>query len=543
MSDQPQSVHEDAETSVSLRVHFFGLFAGPTAALAVFVLLQLFARSLNPLAAVTAAVGTLMAIWWMTEAVPLAITSLLPLVLFPLAGVMPLEKAAAAYAEKNIFLFMGGFMIALAVERWNLHRRIALLTVLAVGTRPDRLIGGIMAATAGISMWISNTATAAMMLPIGLSLVSLLREHLIDLHRSPFDGAGGRGALESGARGAGASDGSSSGASSNEIEQGERAAKAFATCVMLGIAYSASIGGLGTLVGTPTNVALSGFASKQGISIGFGAWMAMGVPLVVVYVFCTWLILTKRLFPIPVRELQGGRELIRKELTALGRLSRGEITVMIVFGLTAALWVLREPLEKWKSLVEIAPAVGRLDDAIIAMSGAIILFLVPVNGAKRIYALDWATASKLPWGVLLLFGGGFAFTAAMTNSGLTEWLGQQISALSGMPPWVVVVASVTIVIFTTELTSNTPTILAFLPILHSVAVGFKIDPLLLMIPATLAASCAFMLPVGTPPNAIVFGTGQVTIGQMVRAGWLMNLIGIPLITIAIYTLGKFFLLK
>lgn len=501
LSSSSSPVSEPAEPAARLLIQQAGRWLGPLAALAVHASLGQWASGMSYEARVTAAVGVLMACWWMTEAVPLAVTSLLPLSLFPLAGVLSLPEAAAPYAEKNIFLFLGGFLIALAVERWNLHRRIALLTVLAVGTRPDRLVGGVMLATAALSMWISNTATAAMMLPIGTSLAVLLGDHLA---RHVTTRAG-------------------------TADEAARSIQAFGTCLMLGIAYSASIGGLGTLIGTPTNVALAGFAAKHHLNIGFGSWMLMAVPLVLVFELAAWLLLTRWLFPIAVSDLPGGRQLIEQELRDLGPLSRGERIVLVVFAGTAAAWVGREPLVHWEALTAHVPFVARLDDPIIALLGATVLFLVPVDRSRGVYALDWETAAKVPYGVLLLFGGGFALTAAMTNSGLTSWLGERIAEMGGLPAPLVILLTITIVIFTTELTSNTPTILAFLPILYSVAEGLEISPLRLMIPATLAASCAFMLPVGTPPNAIVFASGKVTIGQMVRAGWYLNLIGIGLI--------------
>ena len=503
---------EDAASSpAAARVRQIGRLAGPVAALAIYLALGAWATELSREARVAASIGALMACWWMTEAVPLAVTALLPLVLFPLGNVLKLQDTATQYAEKNIFLFLGGFLIALAVERWNLHRRISLLTVLAVGTRPDRLVGGVMLATAATSMWISNTATAAMMLPIGLSLTTLLGDRLKQLAASTADSDRENGV---------------SGKAQAELA---RAPQAFATCLMLGIAYSASIGGLGTLIGTPTNVALAGFIEKQGLSIGFGEWMKMAIPLVIVFEFLTWLLLTKWLFPIRVAELPGGRELIAAELRKLGPLSRGEAIVLFVFVSTALAWICRDPLSNWEPLVARVPWIARLEDPVIAMAGAIALFLIPVDSARRIHALDSSVFAKVPWSIILLFGGGFAFNAGMMNSGLTNWLGGHLSALQSLPPALVVLASVTLVIYTTELTSNTPTLLAFLPILQSVAKAFDIPPLALMVPATLAASCAFMLPVGTPPNAIAFASGRLTIGQMIRAGWYLNLIGIALI--------------
>jgi sodium-dependent dicarboxylate transporter 2/3/5 len=298
---------------------------------------------------------------------------------------------------------------------------------------------------------------------------------------------------------------------------------------MLGIAYSASIGGLGTLIGTPTNVALVGFVEKQGIKIGFGEWMTMAIPLVIIFEFLTWLLLTKWLFPIQVAELPGGRELIAAELRKLGPLSRGERIVLTVFMATAIAWMVREPLSNWEQLVSWVPWLARLDDPVIAMAGAIALFLIPVDSARRVHALDGGVFAKVPWSIILLFGGGFAFNAGMMNSGLTKWLGGHLAALQGLPPALIVLVSIALVIYVTELTSNTPTLLAFLPILQSVSEAFNISPLALMVPVTMAASCAFMLPVGTPPNAIAFASGRLTIGQMIRAGWCLNLIGIALI--------------
>lgn len=484
-----------------------------------------------------------MAIWWMTEAVPLPVTSLLPLVLFPMAGVLPIDQAAAPYADKNIFLFMGGFLIALAVEHWNLHRRIALLTVLAVGTKPTQLIGGIMLATAALSMWISNTATAAMMLPIGLSLVTLLADRIgggntaiegvapADELREEFDDT----------RDTEPSQPSAKTAAGYDLPEPKAVVARFSTCIMLGIAYSASIGGVGTLVGTPTNVFFAGFAHGKGISIGFAQWMALAMPLVAVFLFITWVVLTRIIFPISLRELPGGREVIRSELNKLGPVSRGEWTVLVVFAATALAWVVRAPLTSWGWLTELIPAVARLDDTVIAMTGAIALFLIPVRSPTGQFALDWKMANNLPWGVLLLFGGGFSLASAVTSSKLANWIGAQVAALEGLPTVLMTVAVVMIVIFLTELTSNTPTAAAFLPILYGVALGLDVDPLLFLVPATLAASCAFMLPVATPPNAIVFGSGHVRIGAMAYAGLWLNVIGIVLIPLLIYTVGTWVL--
>jgi sodium-dependent dicarboxylate transporter 2/3/5 len=462
----------------------------------------------------TAAIGTLMAVWWMTEALPLPATSLLPLVLFPLAGVLPIDKAAAPYADKSVFLFMGGFMIALAVERWNLHRRIALLTVLAVGTKPTRLIGGVMLATAVLSMWISNTATAAMMLPIGMSLVVLLLDHVRETEIS---------------------------GQKSEVSGQKSESANFATCMMLGIAYSASIGGLGTLIGTPTNLLFERFAREHGMEVSFVHWMALASPFVVAFMFITWILLTRFIFPIKLKDIPGGRELIREELRQMGNVSRGEWTVLCVFAITAMFWVLRAQLAKWTALVTLVPAVGRLDDTTIALTGALVLFLIPVDRQRGVFALDWNTAMKLPWGVLLLFGGGFSLAEAVTSSKLADWIGGQVAVLEGLPTILLIAAVVAMVIFLTELTSNTPTAAAFLPILYGVAIGIDVNPILLLVPATIAATCAFMLPVATPPNAIVFGSGYVSIRSMAKAGVWLNLIGIVLIPLLMYTIGAWVL--
>ncbi|MCA9145424.1 MAG: DASS family sodium-coupled anion symporter [Planctomycetaceae bacterium] len=487
-------------SNTSQLVAWCGRIAGPLLAFLVYLYLGSL-DTLTPEAAKTGAMATLMAVWWMTEAIPLPVTSLLPLVLFPLCGILELSAAAPSYANKFIFLFMGGFMIARAVEKWNLHRRIALLTVSVVGTQPTRLVAGFMLATAGLSMWISNTASTVMMLPIGLSLVSLLREQLQQADRR----SGGAG-------------------------------KNFATCMMLGIAYAASIGGLATLVGTPTNLFLAGFADEKQIAIGFGRWMLFATPLAVVLLALTWLLLTRVIFPIRVKRLEGSHDLIRTELAKMGSVSRGEWTVLIVFALTALAWVVREPLTNWQWLVAWVPLIAKLDDTIIALIGMISLFLIPVNLRKGEAALDWDTAVNIPWGVLLLFGGGFCLAEAVSDSGLAEWIGTRVEVLE-LSTFALMVAVVTMVVFLTELTSNTPTAATFLPILYGVAQSMSVDPMLLLVPATIAATCAFMLPVATPPNAIVFGSGHIEIRSMVRAGLWLNLVSIVLISLWMWLVG------
>ena len=502
------AVPEEGEVAEPARVTtraWIGRFLGPILAVALYLLLPGEAAGLADAARATAAVGTLMAVWWITEALPLPVTALLPIALFPLAGVLPVGEATAPYASDIIFLFMGGFMLALAMQRWGLHRRIALLTVLAVGTRPTRVIAGFMLATAFLSMWVSNTATTVMMLPIGLSVLQLVFERVQGLDPDEVTGAG---------------------------------APNFATCLMLAIAYAASIGSLATLIGTPPNLFMAGFlAETYGIEIGFGQWMMVGLPLAAVFLVIAWVLLTRVVYPSALEEIPGGRQLFRDELARLGRVSRGEKIVAGVFLATAAAWVLREPLTGWEWLVTRLPGLEALSDPGIAIVAAILLFAIPVDARHGVFTLDWTTARQLPWGVLLLFGGGLSLARAVGTSGLDEWIGLQVGALGGLPVVVLVLVAVAAVVFLTELTSNTATAATFLPILGGVALGLDLDPLLLVVPAALAATCAFMMPVATPPNAIVFGSGHVTIPQMVRAGIWLNLVAIGLVVAVVYLLG------
>jgi len=436
-----------------------------------------------------AAVAILMATWWLTEAVPISATALLPLVLFPMFGVAPIDDVAAPYADPLVFLFLGGFLIALAIERWNLHRRIALTVLSGVGAREDMQIGGFMLATAAISMWVSNTATAVMMLPVALSIVP----------RSPD------GALEPG---------------------NER----FAVALLLGVAYGASIGGIGTLIGTPPNALLAAFMNQNyGIEIAQFQWMLLGVPVSAVMLVITWLMLTRLLLPVRRTELPGARAAIRGQLADMGPASRAEKRVAVVFGLTALLWVTRPLLNR------LVPEL-QLSDTTIALAGALLLFLIP-NGIERgRFLLTWQQAERLPWGVLLLFGGGLSLASAVSGSGLAAWIGAQLEGLQGVPPIVLVLTVCVLIIFLTELTSNLATSATFLPVVAALAATLDAPPLLLTIPTVLAASFAFMLPVATPPNAIVFGSGYLTVPQMARAGIWLNLVGIAVIIVMLYLL-------
>jgi len=495
---------EPAETAAG--VQRAGLLLGPLLAVAVYFTLPGGEGELTHAGRAVAALGVLMALWWMTEALPLAATSLLPLVLLPVFGVTGIGNAAAPYADKVIFLFMGGFMLALAVEKWGLHRRIALLTVRAVGTKQTRLVGGFMAATAFLSMWLSNTATAAMMLPIGMSLVTL--------------------ACEREGKGAGAT----------------VSASPFGVAMMLGVAYAASLGGLGTPIGTPPNVLLVGYLEKQGIAIGFAQWMMFGVPLAVVFTALAWALLVFVLHPLGAREIEGGRALIARELVQLGRMTRGEWIALSAFGLAVAAWIARSLLNAWADapqwVAAVSGSLNALDDAGIAITAALLLFVIPVHPSRREFALDWSTASRLPWHILLLFGGGLSLAAAMSTSGLDAWVGRQMSALGSLPLVALVAMVCAVVVILGELASNTATAAVLLPIVGGLALAAQVDPVMLTIAAALAASCGFMLPVATPPNAIAFGTGQIRMGQMVRAGLALDLLGVVLVTATALTVVR-----
>lgn len=486
--------------SLNLR-RWIGLAAGLVLAGIVFLALP---QDLAYNARLTAAVAVLMAVWWMTEAIPIPATALVPLIAFPTLGQdIGVDDVGASYGNNIIFLFMGGFIIALAMQRWNLHRRIALVTVRAMGTKPGGVVAGFMIATGFLSMWVSNTATAVMMIPIGVSVLTLV---VAKDSSNPVE------------------EGSDPG--SAEVKDAVIASN-FGTALMLGIAYAASVGSLGTLIGTPPNALLAGYmAQAHGVEIGFGQWMLVGVPLSLVMMVIVWFLLTRVLFKAEITEIPGGRELISDELSKLGRMSSGEIRVLVVFVLAAASWI----------IVPLAFE-GLISDAGIALLAALLLFLLPAGAARGVRLLDWESAVRLPWGVLLLFGGGLALSAQFSASGLADWIGEQVSGLGGLPVWLLVAVMAVAILFLTEITSNTATAATFLPVAGGVAVGVGVDPLLLCIPVALAATCAFMLPVATPPNAIAFGSGYVTIGQMIKGGLYLNLVGVVLITLTTLTLG------
>ncbi|GAA1484996.1 SLC13 family permease [Brachybacterium fresconis] len=512
--DLAEGERAPAETGRTLLVRRLGLALGVVAAVVVYAIMP---ADVPHAARLTAATAVLMAAWWMTEALPIPATALVPVVVFPVLNAdVGFDEVGASYGNHIIFLFMGGFMLALAMQRWNLHKRIALAIVGAIGTSPSLLVLGFMVATGFVSMWVSNTATAVMMLPIGVSVLLLV-------NRLRLDDAAAKG--EEPGEGVDPDpdgDGTSTAVRSN-----------FGIALMLGIAYSASIGSLATIIGTPPNALLAAHMSQDfGITIGFGRWMIVGAPIAVVFMVIAWLLLTKVLFKPEISEIPGGAELIRTERRKLGRISSGEVRVLIVFVLAALSWVF-VPLI-WRILGAGDPPIG---DAGIAMVVALALFLLPAGAARGVRLLDWDAAVKLPWGVLLLFGGGLALSGQFGSSGLTEWIGEVTAQIGGLPVVLVVATCAAGVLFLTELTSNTATAATFLPVATAVAAGIGIDPMLLAIPVAIAATCAFMLPVATPPNAIAFGSGYVQIPQMARAGIWLNLIGIVLITITTMTLA------
>jgi sodium-dependent dicarboxylate transporter 2/3/5 len=455
---------------------------------------------MEPAAQKMAAVAVLMATWWMCESIPIPATSLLPLALFPLLGIMHTKKAAAPYASHLIFLFMGGFIIALSMQRWNLHRRIAMNIVKTVGFSPSRLILGFMVATAALSAFVSNTATSVMMMPIGLAIIT----HVIE-------------------------EGKKEGLDSEIDFSPEKFA--FGLNLMLGIAYAASIGGVATLIGTPPNTVLAGYLMKTyGYEITFAGWLKVGIPLVAIFLPLCWIWLIKVANPMKLKKVPGGRDLIDAELKDMGKMSKGELYTAIVFGFTALGWIFR------KKLGFIFPDPKLVTDAAIAMVGALVLFTIPINLKKNEFVMNWHWASKMPWGVLILFGGGLSMAAGFKATKLANWIGQQVGLLENAPILVLVIAVAVLIIFLTELTSNTATSAMVMPILSAVAIGLGQNPLLLVVPAAIAASCAFMLPVATPPNAIVFGSGYVTIPQMVKSGFGLNVIGVIITVVVTYAI-------
>ncbi|MFF0946078.1 SLC13 family permease, partial [Kocuria sp. CPCC 205300] len=499
------------------------LYRGLGLVLALLVWFLLGGAEISADARVVAGVATLMAVWWMTESMPLSVTSLLPIVLFPVLTALEVAEVTAPYANPIVFLFLGGFLIAIAMQKWNLHRRIALLTLARVGTHPRQIILGLMIATAFLSMWVSNTATTLMMLPIGLSVLTLVVENSRN--------AGTR------AESAAMTEEIRSGKAISDVIE-DRDVRIFGVALVLAIAWAATIGGLGTLLGSPPNAIVAGYISEElGRTVGFAQWMMLGVPIVIVFIGLAWLLITRVIFRFHLDEVPGGKELIDEEIAALGPMSQGEKTVLGVFLAAAFFWIVPGLLGGIGTLGEQLPWLELFDDTVVAIAAGVLLFLIPGDKQGNM-TLEWNDAEEgLPWGVLLLFGGGLSLAAAVAGTGLDAWFGAQVSGLGALPIVLLLAVVVTIVLLLTEITSNTATAATFIPILGGVAVGIGVDPMTLLIPAALAATCAFMLPVGTPPNAIVFATGQVKITEMVRGGIVLNIVGVILITIFTVLIG------
>lgn len=464
-----------------------GFYLGPL--LASIILMSDAPTGLSTNAWQVVALGSWMAIWWGSEAIPIPITSLLPLVLLPLLGVGTLKEAAIPYASPIIFLLLGGFIIAMALQRWNLHKRIALNILVVFGQRPTMIIAGFMAATAFLSMWISNTATTLMMIPIALSVAETIVGP--DNPRNPF-----------------------------------------IIALLLAIAYSASIGGMGTIIGTPPNLMMVGYLRETlNIEISFVQWMAFGVPVVMVLIPTAWFVLTKLYFKLDDNNYNQAGVVVKEELAKLGSITVPERRTAITFIIIALAWIFRLQLNKISGL-------ENLSDTEIAIIGAIAMFLIYSGSSEKkgSFLLNWDWAVRIPWGVLLLFGGGLSLAAAVSASGLAIWLGESLSIFTELHLFILLLALITMIVFLTELTSNTATTATLLPVLGAIAIAGNIDPMLLAAPAAIAASCAFMLPVATAPNAIVFSGGRVHIPDMAGAGFRLNILAIIILTVLCYSL-------
>jgi solute carrier family 13 (sodium-dependent dicarboxylate transporter), member 2/3/5 len=471
------------------QLRFVSLFSGVIVAVFVYLVNPF---GVAPEAVKVLAIGTLMVTWWVTEALPMPVVALLPLVLFPLLKINSLEATAAPYANPVIFLFMGGFMLGLAIEKWSLHRRIALNIVRLTGTSGDRIVLGFILSTGLLSMWLSNTATTMMMFPIALSVIQVMKEN----------------------------------------HKGEGRIDHFSLTLMLAIAYASNIGGIATIIGTPPNVAYVNYIDKKfGYTIGFVDWMLICTPLSILLMISLYWVMVKLLFPNRIKSDHATRDLIHEELRIMGPLTKAEVRVLIIFAGTAFLWIFREIINRLQTAV-------RLDDTIIAVICALALFICP-SGTRSVNTdpednggslLEWSDTRKMAWGILLLFGGGISLASALEKAGLIEQLGQWLAQFSRNGFLLVFVVTL-LSVFISEVTSNVAQVIVFAPVVTSLAIALKIDPLLLGIPMTLGASCAGMLPMGTPPNAIVFASGHIKLKNMLKAGLVMNLVAVVLITL------------
>lgn len=460
-----------------------GIVAGPL----FFILIYFFAPAgtINEKSITVLAVGSWMVTWWITEAIPIPITAMLPLVLFPILGVAKMSEAAQPYGDPVVFLFMGGFILALGLEKYNLHQRIALNLIKLTGTSGNGIILGFMLATALISMWISNTATAIMMLPIASSVTFLLAKDLGKENDPRF--------------------------------------KKFATGLMLGIAYAASIGGMGTIIGTPPNVVMVGFMKRMyNLDVAFTDWMLVGIPIMALVLLSCYFIITKILYRNQLSAIEGSRELIHNKLTELGPLSREEKRVLIIFSITSFCWIFRQ---------NINTLIGQnlLDDTGIAMAGGVLMFLIPKDLKKMDFLLTWEDMKNMQWGILLLFGGGLALAEGMEQSGLVEKVGDYFKGQDAMSVTVLIFLLTLISMALTELMSNVALVTIFVPVVFGIAEGYGINPIWLAMPVTFAASCAFMMPISTPPNAILFASGYIRMKEMIKTGLLLNLFSLFII--------------
>ncbi|MDH3709931.1 MAG: SLC13 family permease [Cyclobacteriaceae bacterium] len=463
-----------------------GLLAGPLVFLSLLLIPN--PTPLDDTAWHVISMAAWMVVWWVTEAVPIPVTAILPMSAMPLLGIFSIREATAPYADPIIFLFMGGFLIALAMEKWNLHKRIALTLISNTGTHADGIILGFMLATGFLSMWISNTATAVMMLPIAMSVISLLTEEL-------------------------------------GLDQTDVRFRRFALSLLLGIAYAANIGGASTIIGTPPNVVMLGYINEfYGFDITFSEWLILGLPICALILALTYLLLTKWFFPNKLGHLEGSKEIITRELRAMGPISGPEKRVLAIFVLTALGWMLLQPLNG---------LIGKplLNNTVVAMAGGTLMFLFPLDLKKGKFLLDWETTSRLPWGILLLFGGGLCLARAMQSTGIIELVGNYISEGGPYPQWMLVLILTSVMLFMTELMSNVALVTVFLPVVIGIGQALALPPLLLVAPATIAASCAFMMPISTPPNAIVFASGHIQIKDMAKTGFWLNLLAIIVLVI------------
>lgn len=469
------------------RPQLVGLLLGP----ALFLLTVLFfsPEGLSDQGKLVLGITLWIATWWITEAIPIPATSLLPIFLLPVTGVLDNSTVTSAYGDDIIYLFLGGFFIATAMEKWNLHKRIALAIIAFVGTSTQRILLGFMLATGFLSMWVSNTAAVMMMVPMALAITSQVARSL-------------------------------------KGQAGEEHVPSFEKALLFGVGYGGTIGGLGTLIGTPPNIILASQVELLfGVSISFAGWMLIGAPLVLVLLIVTWFYLGHVAFPAKIKDLPGGRQMIQRERDALGIIGYEEKVVAAVFLGAAFMWITRG------IVVDYVP---ELRDGMIAVAAAVLLFIFPSRTPGQTRVLDWKDSKEIPWGILLLFGGGLAIAAAFRASGLSTWMGNQLTIFDSFHLIVMIAGATLLILFLTEITSNTATATMILPVVAALALALEIHPYALMIPCAMAANCAFMLPVGTPPNAIIFATDKLKITEMMKVGFLLNLIAAALITMLVY---------